>query len=124
MHIRRSCDDRLEVTAIGSLQVSGLTGKGSASADQENVDQEEQFTGALPGTDLSAVPEGLWPAVRQYLSRMRELDPGGERFDGRAAGRGCGGASGHGCAGRCFACGVLGDGGCRAAGAGRAVGAR
>jgi uncharacterized RDD family membrane protein YckC len=33
------------------------------------------LAGALSGTDLSAVPEGLWLAVRQYLSRMRELDP-------------------------------------------------
>ncbi|MFI9105544.1 RDD family protein [Streptomyces fildesensis] len=29
----------------------------------------------LAGVDLSAVPEGLWLAVRQYLSRMWQLDP-------------------------------------------------
>ncbi|WP_199573835.1 RDD family protein [Streptomyces murinus] len=28
------------------------------------------------GLDLSAVPDGLWLAVRQYLTRMRQLDPG------------------------------------------------
>jgi uncharacterized RDD family membrane protein YckC len=33
------------------------------------------LAGALSGMDLSAVPEGLWLAVRQYLSRMRQLDP-------------------------------------------------
>ncbi|MCS0606042.1 RDD family protein [Streptomyces sp. LP11] len=27
------------------------------------------------GLDLSAVPDGLWLAVRQYLSRMHQLDP-------------------------------------------------
>ncbi|MGW3269812.1 RDD family protein [Streptomyces sp. NPDC001056] len=27
------------------------------------------------GLDLSAVPDGLWLAVRQYLTRMRQLDP-------------------------------------------------
>lgn len=29
----------------------------------------------LSGVDLSGVPEGLWLAVRQYLSRMWQLDP-------------------------------------------------
>lgn len=29
----------------------------------------------LAGVDLSGVPEGLWLAVRQYLSRMWQLDP-------------------------------------------------
>ncbi|WP_405729416.1 RDD family protein [Streptomyces sp. NBC_01537] len=29
----------------------------------------------MAGVDLSAVPEGLWLAVRQYLARMRQLDP-------------------------------------------------
>ncbi|MGI5250635.1 RDD family protein [Actinacidiphila glaucinigra] len=29
----------------------------------------------LAGVDLSAVPEGLWLAVRQYLSRVHQLDP-------------------------------------------------
>ncbi|MDF9813532.1 RDD family protein [Streptomyces sp. SPB162] len=29
----------------------------------------------LTGVDLSGVPEGLWLAVRQYLSRMWQLDP-------------------------------------------------
>jgi uncharacterized RDD family membrane protein YckC len=29
----------------------------------------------VSGVDLSAVPDGLWLAVRQYLSRMRQLDP-------------------------------------------------
>ena len=33
------------------------------------------LTGQLAGTDLSAVPEGLWLAVRQYLSRIHQLDP-------------------------------------------------
>ncbi|MFH8340212.1 RDD family protein [Streptomyces sp. AM6-12] len=28
------------------------------------------------GLDLSAVPDGLWMAVRQYLTRMQQLDPG------------------------------------------------
>lgn len=29
----------------------------------------------MAGVDLSAVPEGLWLAVRQYLARMGQLDP-------------------------------------------------
>ncbi|MFJ5220610.1 RDD family protein [Streptomyces sp. NPDC088354] len=29
----------------------------------------------VAGADLSAVPEGLWLAVRQYLARMHQLDP-------------------------------------------------
>ncbi|MFD3452923.1 RDD family protein [Streptomyces sp. NPDC058691] len=29
----------------------------------------------VSGVDLSAVPEGLWLAVRQYLARMHQLDP-------------------------------------------------
>jgi len=29
----------------------------------------------MAGVDLSAVPEELWLAVRQYLARMRQLDP-------------------------------------------------
>ncbi|MEU4093704.1 RDD family protein [Streptomyces sp. NPDC026673] len=33
------------------------------------------LAGQLAGVDLSAVPEGLWLAVRQYLSRMHQLDP-------------------------------------------------
>ncbi|WAX79711.1 RDD family protein [Streptomyces sp. KMM 9044] len=33
------------------------------------------LAGRFSGLDLSAVPEGLWLAVRQYLTRMRQLDP-------------------------------------------------
>ncbi|MEW2134471.1 RDD family protein [Streptomyces sp. NPDC005435] len=36
------------------------------------------------GLDLSAVPDGLWLAVRQYLGRMRQLDP---RVSATMAGR-------------------------------------
>jgi uncharacterized RDD family membrane protein YckC len=31
--------------------------------------------GYFQGLDLSAVPDGLWLAVRQYLTRMSQLDP-------------------------------------------------
>ncbi|MCX4448830.1 RDD family protein [Streptomyces sp. NPDC087866] len=31
--------------------------------------------GRFAGLDLSAVPDGLWLAVRQYLTRMHQLDP-------------------------------------------------
>ncbi|MGV9557497.1 RDD family protein [Streptomyces sp. NPDC003401] len=31
--------------------------------------------GRFSGLDLSAVPEGLWSAARQYLGRMDQLDP-------------------------------------------------
>ncbi|MFD4574092.1 RDD family protein [Streptomyces sp. NPDC058417] len=34
------------------------------------------LAGRFAGLDLSAVPDGLWLAVRQYLARMRQLDPG------------------------------------------------
>lgn len=33
------------------------------------------LAGQFSGLDLSAVPDGLWLAVRQYLTRMRQLDP-------------------------------------------------
>ncbi|EFL32552.1 integral membrane protein [Streptomyces viridochromogenes DSM 40736] len=33
------------------------------------------LAGRFSGLDLSAVPEGLWLAVRQYLTRMQQLDP-------------------------------------------------
>jgi len=33
------------------------------------------LSGRFSGLDLSAVPDGLWLAVRQYLTRMGQLDP-------------------------------------------------
>jgi uncharacterized RDD family membrane protein YckC len=33
------------------------------------------LAGQFTGLDLSAVPEGLWLAIRQYLTRMGQLDP-------------------------------------------------
>ncbi|MFJ8670231.1 RDD family protein [Streptomyces sp. NPDC093600] len=33
------------------------------------------LAGAFAGLDLSAVPDGLWLEIRQYLTRMRQLDP-------------------------------------------------
>ncbi|WP_322725661.1 RDD family protein, partial [Streptomyces phyllanthi] len=33
------------------------------------------LAGQFSRLDLSAVPDGLWLAVRQYLTRMRQLDP-------------------------------------------------
>ncbi|QHA09677.1 RDD family protein [Streptomyces broussonetiae] len=33
------------------------------------------LAGRFAGLDLSAVPDGLWLAVRQYLTRMPQLDP-------------------------------------------------
>ncbi|MFD7169188.1 RDD family protein [Streptomyces violascens] len=33
------------------------------------------LVGRFAGLDLSRVPDGLWLAVRQYLMRMRQLDP-------------------------------------------------
>ncbi|MER6629691.1 RDD family protein [Streptomyces sp. NPDC000987] len=33
------------------------------------------LAGRFTGLDLSAVPDGLWLAVRQYLTRMHQLDP-------------------------------------------------
>ncbi|MBA5226263.1 MULTISPECIES: RDD family protein [Streptomyces] len=33
------------------------------------------LVGRFSGLDLSAVPDGLWLAVRQYLTRMPQLDP-------------------------------------------------
>ncbi|WP_327315483.1 RDD family protein [Streptomyces sp. NBC_01235] len=33
------------------------------------------LAGRFQGLDLSAVPDGLWLAVRQYLGRMSQLDP-------------------------------------------------
>ncbi|MDW4910992.1 RDD family protein [Streptomyces sp. ADMS] len=33
------------------------------------------LSGRFAALDLSAVPDGLWLAVRQYLTRMRQLDP-------------------------------------------------
>ncbi|GGY16526.1 RDD family protein [Streptomyces anandii] len=33
------------------------------------------LAGRFTALDLSAVPDGLWLAVRQYLTRMRQMDP-------------------------------------------------
>ncbi|MEH0578292.1 MULTISPECIES: RDD family protein [Streptomyces] len=33
------------------------------------------LAGRFQGLDLSAVPDGLWLAIRQYLGRMSQLDP-------------------------------------------------
>ncbi|MFJ8634290.1 RDD family protein [Streptomyces sp. NPDC093568] len=33
------------------------------------------LAGRFSGLDLSAVPDALWLAIRQYLTRMRQLDP-------------------------------------------------
>jgi uncharacterized RDD family membrane protein YckC len=33
------------------------------------------LAGRFTGLDLSAVPDGLWLAIRQYLTRMQQLDP-------------------------------------------------
>jgi uncharacterized RDD family membrane protein YckC len=33
------------------------------------------LAGRFSGLDLSGVPDGLWLAVRQYLTRMQQLDP-------------------------------------------------
>ncbi|MEU8588154.1 RDD family protein [Streptomyces sp. NPDC048664] len=33
------------------------------------------LAGRFSGLDLSAVPDGLWLAVRQYLTRLHQLDP-------------------------------------------------
>ncbi|WP_217242302.1 RDD family protein [Streptomyces sp. AC555_RSS877] len=33
------------------------------------------LTGRFSALDLSAVPDGLWLAIRQYLTRMQQLDP-------------------------------------------------
>ncbi|MFJ5308570.1 RDD family protein [Streptomyces sp. NPDC088350] len=33
------------------------------------------LTGRFAELDLSAVPDGLWLAIRQYLTRMQQLDP-------------------------------------------------
>ncbi|WP_069884109.1 RDD family protein [Streptomyces luteocolor] len=34
-----------------------------------------RLVGRFSGLDLSGVPEGLWLAIRQYLTRMGQLDP-------------------------------------------------
>ncbi|MEU8622956.1 RDD family protein [Streptomyces sp. NPDC048623] len=45
------------------------------------------LVGRFAGLDLSAVPDGLWLEVRQYLTRMRQLDPAiGQRLAERLAG--------------------------------------
>ncbi|MDN3265043.1 RDD family protein [Streptomyces sp. CSDS2] len=50
------------------------------------------LVGRFAGLDLSAVPDGLWLAVRQYLTRMPQLDPRvaagmGQRLAADLAGR-------------------------------------
>ncbi|MFI8967059.1 RDD family protein [Streptomyces sp. NPDC053493] len=45
------------------------------------------LVGRFTGLDLSAVPEGLWLEIRQYLTRMGQLDPAiGQRLAKRLAG--------------------------------------
>ncbi|MFG2117397.1 RDD family protein [Streptomyces sp. NPDC048718] len=44
------------------------------------------LAGRFAGLDLSAVPDGLWLEIRQYLTRMRQLDPViGQRMADRLA---------------------------------------
>ncbi|MFJ3903444.1 RDD family protein [Streptomyces sp. NPDC090025] len=44
------------------------------------------LVGRFAGLDLSAVPDGLWLEIRQYLTRMRQLDPAiGQRLAERLA---------------------------------------
>ncbi|MEU6883537.1 RDD family protein [Streptomyces sp. NPDC046712] len=44
------------------------------------------LVGRFAELDLSAVPDGLWLEIRQYLTRMRQLDPGvGRRLAERLA---------------------------------------
>ncbi|MEF9883261.1 RDD family protein [Streptomyces sp. P9-A4] len=44
------------------------------------------LVGRFAGLDLSAVPEGVWLEIRQYLTRARELDPAvGRRLAERLA---------------------------------------
>ncbi|MFI8522748.1 RDD family protein [Streptomyces sp. NPDC085481] len=44
------------------------------------------LVGRFTGLDLSAVPDGLWLEIRQYLTRMRQLDPAiGQRLAERLA---------------------------------------
>ncbi|MER6100598.1 RDD family protein [Streptomyces sp. NPDC001728] len=44
------------------------------------------LVGRFAGLDLSAVPEGMWLEIRQYLTRARELDPAvGRRLAERLA---------------------------------------
>ncbi|MFD0372992.1 RDD family protein [Streptomyces sp. NPDC127114] len=44
------------------------------------------IVGRFAGLDLSAVPDGLWLEIRQYLTRMRQLDPAiGQRLAERLA---------------------------------------
>lgn len=82
------------------------------------------LVGRFAGLDLSAVPESLWSAVRQYLTRMHQLDAQvgwsmAERLAGELAER-TGVPTPEGVPGR----GVSGGGGERAAGAGCAAGVR
>ncbi|MEU4272156.1 RDD family protein [Streptomyces sp. NPDC026092] len=44
------------------------------------------LVGRFTGLDLSSVPDGLWLEIRQYLTRMRQLDPAvGQRIAERLA---------------------------------------
>ncbi|MGW2018341.1 RDD family protein [Streptomyces sp. NPDC001927] len=44
------------------------------------------LVGRFTGLDLSRVPDGLWLEIRQYLTRMRQLDPAvGQRIAERLA---------------------------------------
>ena len=52
------------------------------------------LAGRFAGLDLSAVPDGLWLAIRQYLTRMQTAGSAGGLGDGGAAGRRSGGAYG------------------------------
>lgn len=45
------------------------------SAPQAMPPAPQWLVDQVAGVDLSAVPEGLWLAVRQYLTRMHQLDP-------------------------------------------------
>ena len=52
-HIGRPDGDGLDITAICSLRIPGFAGDGSASSDDEDVGEEEQFS---QDTDADAGP--------------------------------------------------------------------
>ncbi|MYR60596.1 RDD family protein [Streptomyces sp. SID625] len=63
---------RLGDVFAGTLVVRERTAAGRMSAVPP---PPPWLAGRFSALDLSAVPDGLWLAVRQYLTRMQQLDP-------------------------------------------------
>ncbi|BFV59007.1 RDD family protein [Kitasatospora sp. CMC57] len=70
----RRLGDVFAGTLVVRERVPG-SGAGRAALPPLSPELMQGLGGGLVALDLSAVPEGLWLAIRQYLGRIEQLDP-------------------------------------------------